>query len=65
MIGKTKEGSAFELSGVKYPSTSGKVGYTLEFEKTTGMIYLVGVSLEFAKDYNRNLDVNVGLGYKF
>ena len=29
------------------------------------MIYLAGVIFEFAKYYNRNVNVSLGLGYKF
>lgn len=34
-------------------------------KKSNGLIYTAGVSLEFAKDYNRNINATVGIGYKF
>lgn len=65
ILGKEKDGKKFDIQGVELPKTSGKVSYSLELEQTNGMIYTAGVSLEFAKDYNRNVNVTVGIGYKF
>ncbi|MEG0584595.1 MAG: autotransporter domain-containing protein, partial [Cetobacterium sp.] len=53
IVGKEKDGKKFDIQGVELPKTSGKVSYNLELEQTNGMIYTAGVSLEFAKDYNR------------
>lgn len=61
----TQEGSQFEIAGAKLPRTSGKVSYNLEVEAQNGMIYSAGVSMEFAKDYNRNINTTLGIGYKF
>ena len=65
ILGKEKDGNKFNIQGVELPKTSGKVSYSLELEQTNGMIYTAGVSLEFAKDYNRNVNATVGIGYKF
>ena len=65
ILGKEKDGKKFDIQGVELPKTSGKVSYNLELEQTNGMIYSAGVSLEFAKDYNRNVNATVGVGYKF
>lgn len=65
IVGKEKEGNKFNIQGVELPKTSGKVSYSLELEQTNGMIYTAGVSLEFAKNYNRNVNTTVGIGYKF
>ena len=65
ILGKEKDGKKFDIQGVELPKTSGKVSYNLELEQTNGMIYTAGVSLEFAKDYNRNVNATVGIGYKF
>ena len=65
ILGKEKDGKKFDIQGVELPKTSGKVSYSLELEQTNGMIYTAGVSLEFAKDYNRNVNATIGIGYKF
>ncbi|MGL5054714.1 MAG: autotransporter domain-containing protein [Fusobacteriaceae bacterium] len=65
VIGKDKNGSKFDIQGTELPRTSGKAGYNLELEQSSGMIYTAGVSLEFAEDYNRNVNATVGIGYKF
>ena len=65
ILGKEKDGKKFDIQGVELPKISGKVSYNLELEQTNGMIYTAGVSLEFAKDYNRNVNATVGMGYKF
>ena len=64
-LGKEKDGKKFDIQGVELPKTSGKVSYNLELEQTNGIIYTAGVSLEFAKDYNRNVNAIVGVGYRF
>ncbi|MBC2857075.1 autotransporter domain-containing protein [Cetobacterium sp. 2A] len=65
VLGNSKDGNKFDIQGVELPRTSGKVAYNLELEQTSGMIYTAGVSMEFAKDYNRNASATIGLGYKF
>ncbi len=65
ILGKEKDGKKFDIQGVELPKISGKVSYNLELEQTNGMIYTAGVSLEFAEDYNRNINATVGVGYKF
>ncbi|MGL4903284.1 MAG: hypothetical protein ACRC3I_09485, partial [Cetobacterium sp.] len=65
ILGKEKDGKKFDIQGVELPKTSEKVSYNLELEQMNGMIYTAGVSVEFAKDYNRNVNVTVGIGYKF
>ncbi|MGL4935585.1 MAG: autotransporter domain-containing protein [Cetobacterium sp.] len=65
ILGKENDGKKFDIHGVEIPETSGKVAYNLELEQTNGMIYTAGVSLEFAKNYNRNLNTTLGIGYKF
>lgn len=65
ILGKEKDGKRFDIQGVELPKTSGKVSYNVELEQTNGMIYTAGVSLEFAKDYNRNVNATIGIGYKF
>ncbi|MGL5718365.1 MAG: autotransporter domain-containing protein, partial [Paraclostridium sp.] len=65
ILGKGKDGKKFDIQGVELPKTSGKVSYNLELEQVNGMIYTAGISLEFAKDYNRNVNATVGIGYKF
>lgn len=65
ILGKNNDGNSFDIEGVKLPKTSGKVSYNLELEKTNGFIYTAGLSLEFAKDYNRNFNATLGMGYKF
>lgn len=65
ILGKEKDGKKFDIQGVELPKTSGKVSYNLELEQLNGMIYTTGVSMEFAKDYNRNINVIIGIGYKF
>ena len=65
ILGKEKDGKRFDIQGVELPKTSGEISYNLELEKISGVIYTAGVSLEFAKDYNRNINATVGIGYKF
>ncbi|MBC2856961.1 autotransporter outer membrane beta-barrel domain-containing protein [Cetobacterium sp. 2A] len=65
VLGNSKDGNKFDIQGIELPRTSGKVAYNLELEQTSGMIYTAGVSMEFAKDYNRNASATIGLGYKF
>ncbi|MHA5067684.1 autotransporter domain-containing protein [Cetobacterium somerae] len=65
ILGKEQDGKKFDIQGVELPKTAGKVSYNLELEEINGMIYTAGVGLEFAKDYNRNINVTVGVGYKF
>ena len=65
ILGKEQDGKKFDIQGVELPKTTGKVSYNLELEQINGMIYTAGVGLEFAKDYNRNINVTVGVGYKF
>lgn len=65
ILGKEKDGTRFDIQGLELPETSGKVSYNLELEKTNGMIYTAGVSLEFAKDHNRNANATLGMGYRF
>lgn len=65
IIGNEKNGSKFDIQGIKLPKISEKISYNLELEKTNGIIYTAGVNLEFAKDYNRNMNITVGIGYKF
>ena len=65
IIGKDRNGSKFEIKGIELPTTAGKVSYDLEYEQINGMIYSAGVDFEFAKDYNRNINVTLGMGYKF
>lgn len=65
ILGKEKDGKKFDIQGTELPKTSGKVSLNIEYEKTNGLIYTAGVSLEFAKDYNRNINATVGIGYKF
>ena len=45
--------------------TQGKASYNLELEQTNGIIYTAGVSIEFSKDDNRNVNATMGIGYKF
>ena len=57
-----------ELATFKYglsDDTAGKVSYNLELEQINRMIYTAGMSLEFTKDYNRNVNTTIGIGYKF
>lgn len=63
--GANKLGKEFDLQGVELPRTSGKVGLNLEYERVNGMIYTAGMDFEFAKDYNRNVSLQVGVGYRF
>lgn len=63
--GANKLGKEFDLQGVELPRTSGKVGLNLEYERVNGMIYTAGIDFEFAKDYNRNVSLQVGVGYRF
>lgn len=63
--GANKLGKEFDLQGVELPRTSGKVGINLEYERVNGMIYTAGIDFEFAKDYNRNVSLQVGVGYRF
>ena len=65
ILGAQNNGAEFDIQGVELPKVSGKVSYNLEYEQTNGMIYTAGVSLEFSKDYNRNFNTNLGIGYKF
>ncbi len=65
ILGKEKDGKKFYIQGVELPKTSGKVSYNVELEQTNGMIYTAGLSLEFAKNYNRNVNATVGIGYRF
>ena len=65
IIGKDRNGSKFEIKGIELPTTTGKISYDLEYEQINGMIYSAGVDFEFAKDYNRNINVTLGMGYKF
>ncbi|MGL5123887.1 MAG: autotransporter domain-containing protein [Fusobacteriaceae bacterium] len=65
VLGNNKKGTNFGIQGVELPRTSGKVSYNLELEQNNGMIYTTGISLEFSKDYNRNVSATVGIGYKF
>ena len=65
ILGTQKNGNSFDIRGIELPRTSGKLSYNLEYEKTNGMIYTLGVGYEFAKDNNKNITATVGLGYKF
>ena len=65
ILGKDTDGTRFDIKGMELPKTSGIIGYNLELEQDNGMLYSIGANYEFAKDYNRNLNVTVGLGYKF
>lgn len=65
ILGKEKDGKKFDIQGTELPKTSGKVSLNIEYEKTNGLIYTAGVSLEFAKDYNRNINATIGIGYRF
>ena len=65
ILGKEKDGKKFDIQGTELPKTSGKVSLNIEYEKTNGLIYTAGVSLEFAKDYNRNVNATIGIGYRF
>lgn len=65
ILGKEKDGKKFDIQGVELPKTFGKVSYNLELEQINGMIYTVGVNIEFAKDCNKNINATVGVGYKF
>ena len=49
----------------RLPQITGKIAYNIEVEQDKGMIYSAGINYEFAKDYNRNINVSVGVGYKF
>ncbi|WP_279119470.1 autotransporter outer membrane beta-barrel domain-containing protein [Fusobacterium varium] len=63
--GKNKRGSNFDIQGAEVPKTSGKASLNIEYEKTNGLIYTAGTEVEFSKDYNRNISVKLGLGYRF
>ncbi len=65
ILGAQKNGNSFDIRGIELPRTSGKLSYNLEYEKTNGMIYTLGVGYEFAKDNNKNVTGTLGLGYKF
>ena len=65
VVGNGKNGSKFEIQGIELPQTTGKIAYNIEVEQDKGIIYSAGVNYEFAKDYNRNINVSVGIGYKF
>lgn len=65
ILGAQKNGNSFDIRGIELPRTSGKLSYNLEYEKTNGMIYTLGVGYEFAEDNNKNVTGTVGLGYKF
>lgn len=65
ILGNGKTGSTFDIGGTKLPNTSGKIGYNIEIEQVNGVIYSGGISLEFAKGHNKNLNMTLGLGYKF
>lgn len=65
ILGAQKNGNSFDIRGIELPRTSGKLSYNLEYEKTNGMIYTLGLGYEFAKDNNKNVTATVGLGYKF
>lgn len=58
------DNNSFDIKGSKIPNLSFVFGYNLEFEKTNGMIYSTGIDLDVAKD-NRNLNLNLGVGYRF
>lgn len=65
ILGKTNDGSDFEIQGVKLPELTGKIEYNIEIEQTKGMIYSAGINYEFAKDNNQNISAKIGIGYKF
>lgn len=65
VIGKEKTGKQFNIKGTELPDLSGKVSYNIEYEKNNGMIYTGGASIEFSKDYNRNISATIGIGYRF
>jgi hypothetical protein len=65
VVGNGKNGSKFEIQGIELPQITGKIAYNIEVEQDKGMIYSAGINYEFAKDYNRNINVSVGVGYKF
>ena len=65
ILGAQKNGNSFDIRGSQLPRTSGKLSYNLEYEKTNGMIYTLGIGYEFAKDNNKNVTGTAGLGYKF
>ena len=65
IIGKEKDGDKFTIEGIELPKTSGKVEYKLELEQSNGMIYSGGIGMEFSKDYNRNMNISISVGYKF
>ncbi|MDD7261908.1 MAG: autotransporter outer membrane beta-barrel domain-containing protein [Fusobacterium mortiferum] len=65
IIGKDKLGSKIDIQGVRFPDRTGEVSYNLEYEKTNGLIYTVGVNFEFGEDYNRMTTGTIGIGYKY
>ena len=65
ILGANKKGSDFEIQETELPDLAGKASYNLELEQTNGIIYTAGVSIEFSKDYNRNVNATIGIGYKF
>ena len=65
ILGKEKDGKKFDIQGTELPKTLGKVSLNIEYEKINGLIYTAGTEVEFSKDYNRNISVKLGLGYRF
>ena len=65
ILGANKKGSDFEIQETELPDLAGKASYNLELEQTNGIIYTAGVSIEFSKDDNRNVNATMGIGYKF
>ncbi len=65
VVGETNLGSDFEIHKFNEDDFSGKVSYNLEYEKEIGTIFTGGVSCEVSTDGDRNLNVGIGIGYRY
>ncbi|MGL5657383.1 MAG: autotransporter domain-containing protein [Fusobacteriaceae bacterium] len=65
LTGRMKNSTDFGIQGQTLNENNGKVGIGVELEKENGMTYSVGTDLTFSSEDQRNVNVRVGIGYKF
>lgn len=65
ILGENGVGESFKIDEAKIPKIEEEIKYSFQYEKTNGMIYSLGVGTKFAENYKKNVEVSLGVGYRF
>lgn len=55
----------FDIQCQSYGEHNGKLGFGIDIEKDSGMLYFLGTDISFSSENQKNINLRLGLGYSF